>query len=52
MQRNGMLTAMTSLALLANSATAVAPKFDDTFYATVATIIPVFFIAIAIEKTI
>ena len=47
-----MLTVMTGLALLAHSATAADPGFNYTFYATVATIIPVFFIAIAIEKTI
>jgi hypothetical protein len=37
---------MTGLALLAHSAPAADPQFNYTFYATVATIIPVFFIAI------
>jgi hypothetical protein len=42
-----MMTAMTSLASLAH--TAAAPAFNGLFYATAATIIPVLFLAIAVQ---
>lgn len=38
-----------SLATLAHSATPAAQPFNNTFYATVATIIPVLFLAIAVQ---
>ena len=44
-----MLAAMTSLASLARAAPAL-PAFDSTFYATVATVIPVLFLALAIQS--
>ena len=40
---------MTGLALLAHSAAAAAPAFNGLFYATVATIIPVMFLAVAVQ---
>lgn len=40
---------MTGLALLAHSAAAAAPAFNGLFYATVATIIPVLFLAVAVQ---
>lgn len=44
-----MLAAMTSLASLAHAAPAP-PAFNSTFYATVATVIPVLFLALAIQS--
>jgi hypothetical protein len=41
---------MTSLALLEHTATAPAPPFNGLFYATAATIIPVLFLAIAVQS--
>jgi len=43
-----MLAAMTSLAALAQNAGAAPPAFNGLFYATVATIIPVLFLALAV----
>jgi hypothetical protein len=43
---------MSNLALLAFNARTAAPVFNGTFYATVATIIPVLFLAIAIQGNI
>ena len=43
-----MLAAMTSLAALAHAAPAP-PPFDGTYYATIATVIPVLFLAIAVQ---
>jgi hypothetical protein len=45
----GMMTAMTSLALLEHTATAASPPFNGLFYATIATIIPVLYIALAVQ---
>jgi hypothetical protein len=45
----GILAAMTSLALLAHAAHAAPPAFNSTFYATAATVIPVLFLAIAVQ---
>jgi len=44
-----MLAAMTSLALLAHTAHTAAPGFNTAFYATTATVIPVLFLAIAVQ---
>jgi hypothetical protein len=44
-----MLAAMSSLASLAHGARAAAPAFNGLFYATAATIIPVLFLAIAVQ---
>jgi hypothetical protein len=44
-----MLAAMSSLASLAHGAPAAAPAFNGLFYATAATIIPVLFLAIAVQ---
>lgn len=44
-----MLAAMTSLALLAHATRAAAPPFNANFYIVVATIIPVLFVALAVE---
>jgi hypothetical protein len=44
-----MLAAMSSLASLAHGAGASAPAFNGQFYATAATIIPVLFLAIAVQ---
>jgi hypothetical protein len=44
-----MLAAMSSLASLAHEARTVAPAFNGLFYATAATIIPVLFLAIAVQ---
>ena len=44
-----MLAAMSSLASLAHAARAAAPPFNGLFYATAATIIPVLFLAIAVQ---
>jgi hypothetical protein len=44
-----MLAAMSSLAFLAHEARAAAPAFNGLFYATAATIIPVLFLAIAVQ---
>jgi len=44
-----MLAAMTSLASLAHGARAATPAFNGLFYATAATIIPVLFLAIAVQ---
>ncbi len=44
-----MLAAMSSLASLAHGARAAAPPFNGLFYATAATIIPVLFLAIAVQ---
>jgi hypothetical protein len=44
-----MLAAVTSLALLTHSATHAAPAFNDIFYATTATIIPVLFLALTVQ---
>jgi hypothetical protein len=44
-----MLAAMNSLASLAHGARAAAPAFNGLFYATAATIIPVLFLAIAVQ---
>jgi hypothetical protein len=44
-----MLAAMSSLAFLAHGARAAAPAFNGLFYATAATIIPVLFLAIAVQ---
>jgi hypothetical protein len=44
-----MLAAMSSLASLAHAARAAAPAFNGLFYATAATIIPVLFLAIAVQ---
>jgi hypothetical protein len=44
-----MLAAMSSLASLAHEAHTVAPAFNGLFYATAATIIPVLFLAIAVQ---
>jgi hypothetical protein len=44
-----MLSAMSSLASLALGARAAAPAFNGLFYATAATIIPVLFLAIAVQ---
>jgi hypothetical protein len=43
-----MLAAMTTIVLLASSATK-APPFNGLFYATVATVIPVLFLAVAVQ---
>jgi hypothetical protein len=40
---------MTSLALLAHPASHAAPAFNGLFYATVATVIPVLFLALAVQ---
>jgi hypothetical protein len=45
-----MLSGMTSLALLAHTAHATTPAFNGLFYATVATVIPVLFLAIAVQS--
>jgi hypothetical protein len=42
---------MSSFALLAHNISAPAPAFNSTFYATVATIIPVLFLAIVVIFT-
>jgi hypothetical protein len=44
-----MLAAMSSLAFLTYGARAAAPAFNGLFYATAATIIPVLFLAIAVQ---
>jgi hypothetical protein len=44
-----MLAAMSSLASLAHAARVAAPAFNGLFYATAATIIPVLFLAIAVQ---
>jgi hypothetical protein len=44
-----MLAAMSSLASLARATASAAPAFNSTFYATVATVIPVLFLALAIQ---
>jgi hypothetical protein len=44
-----MLAAMTSLATLAHPARHAAPAFNGLFWATVATVIPVLFLAIAVQ---
>jgi hypothetical protein len=44
-----MLAAMSNLASLAHAARAAAPAFNGLFYATAATIIPVLFLAIAVQ---
>lgn len=44
-----MLAAMTSIELLAHSASAATPPFNSTFYATVAVLIPVLFLALAVQ---
>src|ERR1700689_1254898 len=44
-----MLAVMSSLASLAHEARTVAPAFNGLFYATAATIIPVLFLAIAVQ---
>jgi hypothetical protein len=44
-----MLAAMSSLASLAHEARTAAPAFNGLFYATAATIIPVLFLAIAVQ---
>jgi hypothetical protein len=44
-----MLAAMSSLASLAHGARAADPAFNGLFYATAATIIPVLFLAIAVQ---
>jgi hypothetical protein len=44
-----MLAAMSSLASLAHGARVAAPAFNGLFYATAATIIPVLFLAIAVQ---
>src|SRR5580704_3737719 len=44
-----MLAAMSSLASLAHEARTAAPEFNGLFYATAATIIPVLFLAIAVQ---
>jgi hypothetical protein len=44
-----MLAAMTSLASLVHTAHQAAPAFNGLFYATVATVIPVLFLAIAVQ---
>ncbi len=44
-----MLAAMSSLASLAHEAHPAAPAFNGLFYATAATIIPVLFLAIAVQ---
>jgi hypothetical protein len=44
-----MLAAMSSLAFLTHGARAAAPAFNGLFYATAATIIPVLFLAIAVQ---
>ncbi len=44
-----MLAAMTSLAVLAQNTGAAPPAFNGLFYATIATIIPVFFLALAVQ---
>lgn len=44
-----MLAAMSSFALLAHGARAAALAFNTAFYATAATIIPVLFLAIAVQ---
>ena len=41
---------MSSLAALAHAAAPAAPAFNSTFYATVATVIPVLFLALAIQS--
>jgi hypothetical protein len=46
-----MMTAMTSHALLEHAAAANPPPFNGLFYATAATIIPVLFLAIAVQGT-
>jgi hypothetical protein len=42
---------MSNLALLAHEAKAAAPAFNGLFYATAATVIPVLFLAIAVQGT-
>jgi hypothetical protein len=45
-----MLAAMTSLALLTRAAEPAVPAFNADFYVTVATVIPVLFLAIAFQS--
>jgi hypothetical protein len=47
-----MLAGMSSLAPLAQAAAPAAPAFNSTFYATIATVIPVLFLALAIQGRI
>jgi hypothetical protein len=48
-RRTSILAAMSSLATLAHAAAPPAPAFNGLFYATAATIIPVLFLAIAVQ---
>jgi hypothetical protein len=47
-----MLASMSSLAALAHAAGATGPVFNHDFYATAATIIPVLFLAIAVQGSL
>jgi hypothetical protein len=44
-----MLAGMSSLASLAHTAHTAAPAFNGLFYATAATVIPVLFLALAVQ---
>jgi hypothetical protein len=47
----GILAVMSSLALVAQHSAAAVPAFNGGFYSTIATIIPVLFLAIAVQGT-
>jgi hypothetical protein len=46
-----VLAAMSSLATLGHAAAPAPPAFNGLFYATAATIIPVLFLALAVQGT-